>query len=221
MKFKSNRRFSDVKRSDRMIGRGGWTCANVLSMTRGASECPFHGKGLINSTGTHSRAFTGSQRRIWTALWAAVLLALSLPLTAQTVLSIPVETTNTDMILVPLKINGQNYLMLLDTGAQQSIIGEAGVAKAKAQDTNRGLVFEAKGIRVTIQFAGGPVFQEHILSANLAGFKQRLGNASRVDGILGQDVLREFSSITINYRQKRLELRTKGEVSEFRSEQCQ
>ena len=150
-------------------------------------------------------------------LWVAVLIALRLPLAAQTTtLSIPFETTNTDMILVPVRINGQNYLMLLDTGAQTSIIGEAGVAKAKARDSNRGLVFEARGVRVSVQFAGGPVFQEHILSANLAGFKQRFGNASRVDGILGQDVLREFSSVTINYREKRLELmlRTKGDVSQ-------
>ena len=151
----------------------------------------------------------------WAMLVAIVALAASMLLAAQSItLSVPIETTNTDMILVPVKINGQDYVMLLDTGAQNSIIGEAGVGKARAQDSNRGLVFEAKAIRVTVQFKGGPIFKEHILSANLSGFNQRMGNASRCDGILGQDVLRKFSSVTIDYDRKHLELtlRTKADT---------
>ena len=150
---------------------------------------------------------TGRRIANWTALGATLLLVLSVSIAAQTsALSIPIETTNNDMVLVPVKINGENYVMLLDTGAQHTIIGEAGVAKAKAQDTNRGLVFEAKARLVTIQFKGGPMFKAHVLSANLEGFRERMGNASRVDGILGQDVLRKFSFVTLHYKENKLEL---------------
>ncbi len=76
----------------------------------------------------------------------------------------------------------------------------------RSVDTNRGLVFEAKARLVTVQFKGGPMFKAHVLSANLEGFRQRMGNTSRVDGILGQDVLRKFSLVTIHYKENRLEL---------------
>ena len=116
------------------------------------------------------------------------------------------ETTNTDMILVPVKINSQEYVLLLDTGAEHTIIGEAGNGKAKGQDTNRGLVFEATARAVTVQFPGSSVFKMHVLSANMEGFKKRFGNAQRVDGILGQDILRRFSSFRIDYRSNKIEL---------------
>lgn len=139
------------------------------------------------------------------AVLATVLLLLSTPASARSI-SLPIETTNNDMILVPVKISGQNYILLLDTGAQHSIIGEVGVAKVKGQDTNRGLVFEAKARAVTVQLSGSPVFKMHVLSANLDGFKQRFGNAQRVDGILGQDILRRFASVRVDYKAKRIEL---------------
>lgn len=157
----------------------------------------------------------------WAGFLAIFVLAASISLAAQNrTLSVPAETTSTDMILVSVKINGQDHVMLLDTGAQNSIIGEVSVGKAKAQDTNRGLVFEARAVRVTVQFEGGPVFKKHILTANLSGFKQRMGNASRCDGILGQDVLREFSSVTIDYDRRSLELtlRTKTHTHQVKTQ---
>jgi hypothetical protein len=49
-----------------------------------------------------------------------------------------VKTTSNDMVLIHARVNGQDYVLLVDTGAEHSIIGEGGVAKAKAQDSNKG-----------------------------------------------------------------------------------
>ena len=72
--------------------------------------------------------------------------------------------------------------------------------KPKHRTATRGLIFEAKTRLVTIQLDNSPVFKMHILSANLDGLEHDFGNAQRVDGILGQDILRLLSSIRIDYR---------------------
>lgn len=56
----------------------------------------------------------------WAGLLAIFVLAASISFAAQNrTLCIPAETTSTDMIMVSVKINGQDHVMLLDTGGAE------------------------------------------------------------------------------------------------------
>jgi len=132
-------------------------------------------------------------------------MAQSIPAPAQSVI-LPFDTAN-DMILVHVRINGGEYLMLLDTGAQHTIVGQLNQNKGKnrSKDTNAGLLLNASGIKATIEFKGMPIIKTHILEANLEDFGKRFGDA-RVNGILGQDLLSLFSYVRIDYKAHQIEM---------------
>lgn len=111
-------------------------------------------------------------------------------------------------IFVAVTVNGRPATLLVDTGAASTIVRPelAGVDRlALDRSRFRGDVgFEARGVWQTVRLGLGTSWSTplEVGAVDLSEAMQRYGR--RVDGLLGQDVLRRFRRVTFDYATKKL-----------------
>ena len=145
-------------------------------------------------------------------LFVVLLVLLAAPgyTGAQPAVSIPFHTVN-GMILLDATVNGKPAVLLLDTGANNSIVSQqaAGLAtvQLRALQANQGSTGssgDAVPRTIDLRLADRAWPFRRVLVMDLTDTSKRLG--TRIDGFVGQDVLREFSSVRINYKTRTIEL---------------
>jgi gag-polyprotein putative aspartyl protease len=124
-------------------------------------------------------------------------------------ISLPIDTDpRYGAILVNARINGQEATLLVDTGAASTFVSAklAGIEHELRRSRFRadaGLEVSGVWHRAKLSLGGWSESLE-VKVIDFAPVSQRFGR--RIDGILGQDVLRRFGRVTIDYRAKTLEL---------------
>lgn len=139
----------------------------------------------------------------------ATLLFLLTATTVHGAVELPFELEKRHgAILVTLTVNGRPATLLVDTGAATTMISAelAGIdrftlERSKFREGQTGL--QAVGVweRATLQ-AGSWRASMDVGAINLDEVTARYGR--RIDGLLGQDVLRRFARITIDFEAKKL-----------------
>jgi gag-polyprotein putative aspartyl protease len=141
----------------------------------------------------------------------ALLLFVPLPNFAHPdVIYLPFRTVQS-MILVQGKVNGKPVTFLLDTGATRTIVsakvyGNVGYSLRLAQRAGQqpGFVGESVTLPVNLQLDRHTWLARRVSVMNFNGLSEVLG--ADFDGLLGEDVLREFHSVHIDYRNHQIEL---------------
>ena len=113
------------------------------------------------------------------------------------------------MILVDVKVNGLPATLLLDTGANNTIInaklcGNAPAPLIEPMSKGPGITGNALRMRVDLEIARRFLFSQPVSVMNLGDLPKSVG--AEFDGLLGQDILRQFRSVRINYRARVIEL---------------
>ena len=118
-----------------------------------------------------------------------------------------ISDKSTGTILVDASVNGQPVVMILDTGASHSIFdaGIFGVSAVQlqlqaARMKSRGLGLDADVVVRTADFEiGNEAWKlQPVEIADLHLLSKIYGR--KIGGIIGQDVLRSFVSVQINYK---------------------
>lgn len=113
-------------------------------------------------------------------------------------------------LLIEARIDHRAVTLIMDTGSSHTILRPpvAGVnpAELARPRTGAGVVGDAVGRLVTLEI-GPRVWQRRLvsvmdLSAALAAYREK------IDGVLGIDLLLEFSQTTIDFKNRRLILTT-------------
>jgi len=107
------------------------------------------------------------------------------------------------MILLDAQVNAKPAVLLLDTRANFTLISlEASgvVAKLDALNPNKttGATGEYVKGRVDLRLAERHWIERTVLVVNMSEASKRIGE--QVDGFIGQDILREFSVLRIDYK---------------------
>ncbi len=116
-----------------------------------------------------------------------------------------ISDKSTGTILVDASVNGQPVVMILDTGASHSmfdasVFGLSAVQLQAARMNSRGMGLDAEIVMRTADFVIGEQAwkQQPIEVADLHPLAQIYGR--KIGGIIGQDVLRSFVTVQINYK---------------------
>jgi Aspartyl protease len=116
-----------------------------------------------------------------------------------------ISDKSTGTILVDASVNGQAVVMILDTGASHSmfdasVFGLSEVQLQAARMKGRGMGLDADVVWRTADFEiGEEAWKEHPIEvADLHLLSKIYGR--KIGGIVGQDVLRSFVSVQINYK---------------------
>jgi hypothetical protein len=148
-------------------------------------------------------------------LLAALLLGL--PSTALTVfgqqpskiLYIPFKVVHS-LILLEATVNGTLAVLLLDTGANNSLVSPqaAGIPTVKLhtmQSTGgTGSEGQYAKSRIDLRLGSHHWIDREILVMDLSDVSKRAG--TKIDGFLGQDILQTFKSVRIDYKAHVIEL---------------
>lgn len=126
------------------------------------------------------------------------------------IVTVPFRTAQS-MILVDARVNGKRVTLLLDTGAVDTIISAkaCGIPQFQLQGLHRkdqdpGLAGDSLRLRANFAFANRVWNWQPVTVMNVDELTRRFG--TQVDGLLGQEHLREFRSIRINYKSHVIEL---------------
>lgn len=126
------------------------------------------------------------------------------------VITIPFRSAET-MILVEARVNDNRVALLLDTGANNTIVSPKAYGdlafhlhSIHKNDRGPGMRGDAVLLRANLVLANRVWSSQPVYVMNVDELTRRFG--APVDGLLGQDVLREFHSVRINYKAKVIEL---------------
>jgi hypothetical protein len=104
------------------------------------------------------------------------------------------------MMLVTVAIDGRNRVLVFDTGAEQTMINFPQVSREQKMTLwQRSYVYIKERSRLKV---GNTALLIDLIKADLTGASL----LKVADGVLGQDVLSNFSSIRIDYRRQTIEL---------------
>jgi len=137
-----------------------------------------------------------------------LLLAPLQALPQERIVTVPFRSVNS-FILVDAKIDGTPVLLLVDTGANKTILNAKSFCKTEMNVTrpvNRGagIVANALRLRVDLEIAHEFMFSQRVSVMNLEQLSRRFG--IQFDGLLGQDILNQFGSVRIDYKKHVIEL---------------
>ena len=126
---------------------------------------------------------------------------------------VPVEVNSRfSLILLKVEVNGEPATFVLDTGSSRTILStrlartdRLPSAPKVTPSRGSGYVGSAFAIKATLKI-GDTFWRDHDFLAmdDLPEISQSLGQ--RIDGILGQDLLRDFQTVEIDFRHRRLAL---------------
>ena len=109
------------------------------------------------------------------------------------------------MILLDASVNGNPAVLLLDTGSVRTMVSFEALGhnevKAKPVKPSRlGAGADGQYLkgRSNIGLGDCTIFAQDVFAVDLSEVSKMLG--TRVDGLLGADVLREFSAVRIDYK---------------------
>jgi len=112
-------------------------------------------------------------------------------------------------ILIQGQLNGKPAAFLLDTGAARTIVsaGFVGVSAmdlklARFAENGPGLHGEAVWVSATIRLGSRAWRERKTAAMNLQPLAKIYG--CRIDGIIGQDLLSEFSRVTLDFKRSRI-----------------
>ncbi len=137
------------------------------------------------------------------------LFLAPLPALAQRrIVTVPFRSVDS-FILVDAKIDGTPVRLLVDTGANKTILNAKSFCKTEMNVTrpvNRGagIVGNALRLRVDLEIAHEFMFSQRVSIMNLEELSRRFG--IQFDGLLGQDILNQFRSVRIDYKRCVIEL---------------
>jgi Aspartyl protease len=170
------------------------------------------GAGLPPSSRTRPWQ-TGAQRpgRVRQALVLLVLLIVPAPNRARSgVVRVPFHTVQS-MILVQGSVNGRPVTFLLDTGADKTIVSiktygdlQFQLRSAQRRSNGPGMTGESLRLPVDLTLANHLWVGQRVSVMNLEDLQRVLGIT--FDGLLGEDILREFRSVRIDYHTHVIEL---------------
>jgi len=141
-------------------------------------------------------------------LTALVLAGVALAQEYKT-FTVPFHTVN-GMILLDATVNDKPAVLLLDTGADATLISPqaSGLSTAKlhplAATKTTGANGEYVKARIDLRLANRHWIEREVLVMNLDEVSKRM--ETKIDGFLGQDILRQFSVVRINYKTQVVEL---------------
>jgi len=156
----------------------------------------------------------------------AVGLAQDLPKGVDSRSGIPFETNrNFGSILIKAKVNGQPATLIVDTGSSHTMVSSEllqirplALPHAATPSKGSGYVGTASWAKAHLEIGRDRWADRSVLVMN--DF-QEMSNSlkQKVDGILGQDVLREFNTVIIDFKHQRFFLlrRTLGTESKINS----
>ena len=116
------------------------------------------------------------------------------------------------LILLEAEINGKPRVMVLDTGAQSTIVDVSALGSVQQFDLEHAHVNgntagshgETEASTVDLKL-GEKKWSDRVVGVmNLSEVSKRFG--VQIDGLLGQDVLQEFSAVRIDYKKHVVEL---------------
>jgi hypothetical protein len=130
-------------------------------------------------------------------------------------LEIPFETTGTESVmLLRASVNGKPALLILDTGSSRTILRpeladpvSSALPGSGFSDSGPGLRANGRWTRATIRI-GARSWRRLVVAMNFDEVSRAFG--TRVDGLVGQDLLREFERVTIDYRSGKILLSEKS-----------
>lgn len=169
----------------------------------------------VSPTGHGKQVRSFGQKRLTTAFARAlvlvILLVVPLPNRAHSQVStVPFRTAQT-FILVQAKVNGNPATLLLDTGSNRTIISiniygsiQFNLQRMRQNPSGPGHAGESLRLRADVALANHLWAAQPVSVMNLEDLKQELG--VNFDGLLGEDLLREFRSVRINYKSHVIEL---------------
>ena len=158
-------------------------------------------------------------RRLRAVLTMLILLCLPAPLKVDGASTsnhgsddgIPIELTSRfSLVLVRLEVNGRPATLVVDTGSSHTILSTQ-FLQLKRLDSDvganpskgSGLVGNAAWIKATVK-AGNEVWRDHEFLAMgvLPDISKAVGQ--KIDGIVGEDILKEFAVVEIDFKHRRL-----------------
>jgi hypothetical protein len=139
-----------------------------------------------------------------------LLLLLTPPegLAQPRVVALPFRTVDS-FILVDAKIDGTPVRLLVDTGANKTILnaksfGRVEMHVSKPVNRGAGIVGNSLRLRVDLELAHEFLFSQRVSVMDLEELSRRFG--IQFDGLLGQDILNKFHSVRIDYKKHVIEL---------------
>jgi aspartyl protease len=124
--------------------------------------------------------------------------------------TVPFRTAES-MILVEARVNDNRVTLVLDTGANNTIVSPKAYGNLQFRlrsihnnDTGPGLRGDTVLLRANVSLANRTWNSQPVYVMNVDELTRRFGTP--VDGLLGQDLLREFHSVRINYQAHVVEL---------------
>ncbi len=120
------------------------------------------------------------------------------------------RSPNAGLLLVEAEVNGKARTFILDTGSQVTVVDVSALPLAEQFKLNAvgpatgdvGMAGAGRGVRVNLKFAGRSFSERTVVALNLSDLSKRYG--TRIDGLIGLDVLGEFEAVTIDFREKQL-----------------
>jgi gag-polyprotein putative aspartyl protease len=124
------------------------------------------------------------------------------------IVAVPFRSVDS-FILVDAKIDGVPVRLLVDTGANKTILnaksfGRVEMQVSKPVNRGAGIVGNALRLRVDLEIAHELKFSQSVAVMNLEELSKRFGFP--FDGLLGQDILNQFRSVRIDYKNHVIEL---------------
>jgi hypothetical protein len=118
------------------------------------------------------------------------------------------ESADRRALIVSVEVNGKSSRLLLDTGSQFTVLS-AGLSGVSAVDLKQagfasgpGLRGEAVWSTADLRLDSSRLYQRRIVVMNLEQVRKIYGK--EVDGLLGQDILSEYSTVTLDFKNHRL-----------------
>jgi Aspartyl protease len=126
------------------------------------------------------------------------------------IVTVPFRTAES-MILVEARVNDNRVMLVLDTGANNTIVSPRAYGSLQFKlrsihnnDTGPGLRGDAVRLRANVTLSNRVWVSQPVYVMNVDELTRRFG--APVDGLLGQDLLREFHAVRINYKAHVIEL---------------
>lgn len=139
---------------------------------------------------------------------SAILILSSVVLWAGDKQVVPVKVVE-GMVFVPVKVNGVDTILMLDTGATNTVVSPEVVhvpvnAAIQTATVTEGHQQVSVGVaRLDIQIGKAHFNAAVVLTDLNAAQKARYG---KFDGLLGQSILGQFKSVRLDYQNRVIEL---------------